>query len=66
MSYHQRGAQYRCAEMLEAKGIKLSKEEIRGIKIVPLKKECGVFENVRIRTTPEGDLIEFLTTEVTR
>lgn len=64
MSYHLKGARYRCAEMLEAKGIKLTKEEIKGIKVIPIKKECGVFENVKIWTTPEGPVIWFETTEV--
>lgn len=67
MSYHLKGAQYRCAEMLEAKGMKLTKEEIKGIKVWPIKKDgCGVFENVKIWNTPEGQLIWFETTEVVR
>lgn len=66
MSYHLRGAQYRCAEMLEAKGMKLTKEEIRAIKVIPLRKDCGVFENVKIWNAPEGVGIWFETTEVVR
>lgn len=38
MSYHLKGAQYRCAEMLEAKGMKLTKEEIKVIKVMPIKQ----------------------------
>lgn len=64
MSYHEKGAQHRAAELLEMKGIYLTKEQRRRIVVRRIPKENSVVENVYQVSDIDGCNTVFETTEV--